>query len=85
MYFSLHILQVQGHYVARPNVAVSNVARPQKEAWSKEVGGPFLTSPLGKILTPRGEVVPQGWICPLGVKLSPGGEIICLPLHSSKQ
>jgi hypothetical protein len=31
----------------------------------------FLTSPLGQTLTPRGKVVPQGWICPLGVKLSP--------------
>jgi hypothetical protein len=47
--------------------------------------GPFLTSPLGKTLTPRGEVVPQGWICPLGVKLSSGGEILRSPLHSSKQ
>jgi hypothetical protein len=28
---------------------------------------------------------PQGWSCPLGVKLSPGGEILCLPLHSSKK
>jgi hypothetical protein len=34
---------------------------------------------------PRGEVVPQGWISPLGEKLSPEGKILCLPLHSSKQ
>jgi hypothetical protein len=47
--------------------------------------GPFLTSPLGANLDPRGEFVPRGKICPLGVKLSPGGEILCSPLHSSKQ
>jgi hypothetical protein len=34
---------------------------------------------------PRGNFDPQGQSCPLGVKLSPGGEILCLPLHSSKQ
>jgi hypothetical protein len=47
--------------------------------------GPFLTSPLGAKLSPRGEFVPWGWSYPLGVKLSPGGEILCSPLHSSKQ
>jgi hypothetical protein len=47
--------------------------------------GPFLTSPLRANFDPRGEVVPQRWIRPLGVKLSPGGEILCSPLHSSKQ
>jgi hypothetical protein len=47
--------------------------------------GPILTSPLGANFDPRGKVVPQGWILSLGVKLSPGGEIISLPLHSSKQ
>jgi hypothetical protein len=55
--------------------------------------GPFLTLPLGANFDPRGEVVPQGKIlspggefCPLGpVKLSPGGELLCSPLHSSKQ
>jgi hypothetical protein len=41
--------------------------------------GPFLTSPLGANFNP------QGWICPLGVKLPPGGDILCSPLHSSKQ
>jgi hypothetical protein len=46
--------------------------------------GPFLTSPLGANFDPRGEVVPQGWILSLGVKLSPGCEILCFPLHSSK-
>jgi hypothetical protein len=40
--------------------------------------GLFLTSLLGANFDPRGE------LCPLGVKLSPEGEIICLPLHSSK-
>jgi hypothetical protein len=39
----------------------------------------FLTSPLGANFDPRGEDVPQCWI------LSPGGEILSLPLHSSKQ
>jgi hypothetical protein len=47
--------------------------------------GPFLTSPLGANFDPRGEVVPKGRICPLRVKLSPGGEILCSHLHSSKQ
>jgi hypothetical protein len=47
--------------------------------------GPFLTSTLGANFDPRGEVVSQGWIMSPGVKLSPGGEIICSPLHSSKQ
>jgi hypothetical protein len=41
--------------------------------------GLFLTSPLGANFHPRGEVVPQGRI------LSPGGEIFCSSLHSSKQ
>jgi hypothetical protein len=31
-----------------------------------------------------GELDPRGEFCPLGVKLSPGGEILCSPLHSSK-
>jgi hypothetical protein len=35
--------------------------------------------------TPRGKFDHRGKLCPLGVKLSPGGEILCLPLHSSKQ
>jgi hypothetical protein len=35
--------------------------------------GPFLTSPLGANLDPRGEVVPQGWICPLGGEVIPWG------------
>jgi hypothetical protein len=41
--------------------------------------GPFLTFPLGASFEP------QGQNCPPGVKLSPGGEIHCSPLHSSKQ
>jgi hypothetical protein len=39
-------------------------------------------------LSPMGEVVPQGRrgkFCPLGVNLYPGAEILCSPLHSSKQ
>jgi hypothetical protein len=40
---------------------------------------PVLASPLGANLDPSGEVVPQGGI------LSPGGEILCSPLHSSEQ
>jgi hypothetical protein len=47
--------------------------------------GPFLTSPLGANFDPQGRSCPQGRICPLGVKLSPGGEILCSPLHSSKR
>jgi hypothetical protein len=35
--------------------------------------GPFLTSPLGD------KFAPKGWI------LSHGGEILCSPLHSTKQ
>jgi hypothetical protein len=34
---------------------------------------------LGATLSPRGEVVPQGWI------LFPGGDFLCSPLYSSKQ
>jgi hypothetical protein len=41
--------------------------------------GPLLTSPLGANFDPRAEVVPQGRILP------PGSEIVCSPLHSSKQ
>jgi hypothetical protein len=41
--------------------------------------GPFLTSPLGATFDARGE------FCHLGVKLSPGGETLCSPLHMSKQ
>jgi hypothetical protein len=58
---------------------------PVTETKGQKVRGPFLTSPLGANFDPRGEVVPQGWICPLGVKLSPAGEILCLPLHYYKQ
>jgi hypothetical protein len=48
------------------------------------VGQSFLsrTGLRGKLranFDPRGEVVHQG------VKLSPGGEILCSPLHPSKQ
>jgi hypothetical protein len=52
---------------------------------AKEVRGPFLTSPLGANFDP------QGLSCPPGVNLSPkvevfpGVEILCSPLHSSKQ
>jgi hypothetical protein len=42
-------------------------------------------TPRGKLWPPRGEVVLQVWICPLGAKLSSGGEILCSHLHSSKQ
>jgi hypothetical protein len=49
---------------------------PYKCGW-----GPFLTSPLGANFDPQGWICPQGRICPLGVKLSPGGEILCSPLH----
>jgi hypothetical protein len=49
----------------------------------------FTPGPQGWNLSPWGNdhpfVHPQGWSCPLGVKLSSGGEILCLPLHSFKQ
>jgi hypothetical protein len=48
----------------------------------KNSRSPFLTSPLGENFVPRGEVVSQGGILSMGVKLSPGGEILCLPLHT---
>jgi hypothetical protein len=35
--------------------------------------GQFLTSPLGVNFDPRGEFVPQGWICPPGVNFVPWG------------
>jgi hypothetical protein len=41
--------------------------------------GPLFTSAIGANFDP------QGRICPLRVKLSLGGEIVCLPLHSSKK
>jgi hypothetical protein len=47
--------------------------------------GPFLTSPLGANLDPWGEVVPQRWILFPWGEFIPWGEIICSPLHSSKQ
>jgi hypothetical protein len=72
--------------------ASSAAPSPQLITWESKFNrsvyacwGLFLTSPLGKTLTPRAEVIPQGWICPLGVKLSPGGEILCSPLYSSRQ
>jgi hypothetical protein len=34
-------------------------------------------------LTPGANLSPRGEFCPQGVKLSPGGEILCSPLHSS--
>jgi hypothetical protein len=53
----------------------------QHNAW-----GPFLTSPLGANFDPQGRSCPQGVnLYPRGAKLSPGGEIICSPLNSSKQ
>jgi hypothetical protein len=56
-------------------IQISSICRqPASGLW-----GPFLTSPLGA------NVDPQGWILSLGVKLSPGGEILCSTLHSSKQ
>jgi hypothetical protein len=33
-------------------------------------------------LSPGGEFIPWGELCPLGVKLYPGGEILCSLLHS---
>jgi hypothetical protein len=35
-------------------------------------------------LAPLEKLSPRGELCPLRVKLSPWGEILCLPLHSSK-
>jgi hypothetical protein len=47
----------------------------QTQGWS-----PFLTSPLGANLwPPEVKLFPRGEICPLGVKLSNGGEILCSP------
>jgi hypothetical protein len=46
---------------------------------------PFLTLPLGAKFDPRAMLCNRGEFCPLGVKLSSGGEILCSPLHSSKQ
>jgi hypothetical protein len=54
-----------------------------RQSWPKnkvcKVQRPFLNFP------PRGKLWPRGEFCPLGMKLSPGDEIICSPLHSSKQ
>jgi hypothetical protein len=46
-------------------------------------GAPLLRPILN--LAPRDKLWPQGRSCPLGVKLSPGGEILCSTLHSSQQ
>jgi hypothetical protein len=49
-------------------------------AWRSIISeNPFLTSSLEANFAPRGE------FCPLEVKLSPGGEILCSPLLSSEQ
>jgi hypothetical protein len=49
-------------------------------SWSEvRPRGPFLTLPLVENFDPSGEFVPRGWI------LSPGGEVVCSPLHSSKK
>jgi hypothetical protein len=41
-------------------------------------------APRGKLWRPGAKFSPKGGFCPLGVKLSPGDEILSLPLHSSK-
>jgi hypothetical protein len=64
---------------ASPSMASWKFRHTFRQEQKNKRRGPFLTSPLGLNLTPRGE------LCPLGVKLSPGGEILCLPLHYSKQ
>jgi hypothetical protein len=52
---------------------------------AQKVRGQFLTLPLGDNFYPGGgELSPRGEFCPLRLKLSPGGDILCLPLHSSK-
>jgi hypothetical protein len=53
------------------------------DAWKTR--GPFLTSPLGANFEPRGEFVPQGWILSPWGEVIPWGELLCSPLHSSKQ
>jgi hypothetical protein len=63
-------LQVHGHRRSQPGKLPESHSQLQ---------------PWEQTMTPRGEVVNQGELCPLGVKLSPGGEILCSPLHSSKQ
>jgi hypothetical protein len=41
---------------------------------------------LGANFDPGARLSPRGEFCPLGrMKLSPGGEILCSHLHSSKQ
>jgi hypothetical protein len=50
------------------------------------VRGPVLTLSLGAIFDLQVRSYPTGVnFDPLGGKLSPGDEILCLPLHSSKQ
>jgi hypothetical protein len=41
--------------------------------------GPFLTLLIETNFNPRGEVIPRDKLFPLGVKLSPRGEIFCSP------
>jgi hypothetical protein len=47
--------------------------------------GPFLTLPLEANFAPGAKLSPRREFCSLGVKLTPGGEIICSPPHYSKQ
>jgi hypothetical protein len=54
----------------RSKACVANLDFSSSWNFNKGVTGPFLTSPLGANFDPRGEVVPQGWSYPLGVKFS---------------
>jgi hypothetical protein len=51
------------------------------------IRGPFLTSPRpwGKLWPPGAKLSARGEFVPLGLSYPPWGEILCLPLHSSKQ
>jgi hypothetical protein len=65
--------------ILRSNYAQSAIHRQASHDHGVNAWGPFLISPLGA------NFGPQGRSCPLEGKLSPGCEVLCSPLHSSKQ
>jgi hypothetical protein len=59
-----------------PVIPVDKVVDPKRiigKKWRAKEEERHKGSLTQKNFDPRGEVVPQGELCPLGVKLSPGG------------
>jgi hypothetical protein len=71
----LDILLIYGRHCLQPPPVLNWFRAPKVGCYLR----PILN------LSPRGKLRPQGRSCPLGVKLSPEGEIICSSLHSSTE